>query len=132
MWSLQRQIILLLTAMTFLGSFAVAREKKKPVVDRTKAASMTELTKLGNTPVQPLNKWLFRPVVFTVDQITPSTQRPGTLVRMTPFSNLRYDTSPSNPEHRCYDFRKPLTTRYTFLFNFLSNQQYNAGIVALK
>lgn len=43
-----------------------------------------------------------------------------------PFSILfKYNTSPSNPDHHCYEIRKPLTRNYTFLFNFLSTQQYN-------
>ena len=38
---------------------------------------------------------------------------------------LKYDTSRHNPEHRCYDIRKPLPIGATFLFNFLASDQYN-------
>jgi len=50
----------------------------------------------------------------------------GKLDYKMPFSALfKYDTSPHNPEHKCYDFRKPLTGHQTFLFNFMSKKQYN-------
>ena len=38
---------------------------------------------------------------------------------------FKYDTSRENPELRCYEFKKPLTHGYLFLFNLLSNQKYN-------
>ncbi|MFQ5676920.1 MAG: hypothetical protein ACE5G1_13570 [bacterium] len=45
-----------------------------------------------------------------------------------PFTEIfKYDTSPNNPEHRCYDINKPLTNRYSFLFNFMSQQKYMIG-----
>ena len=37
---------------------------------------------------------------------------------------FQYDTSRNNPEHRCYDFRRPLRKNTEFLFNFLSKQKY--------
>ena len=43
-----------------------------------------------------------------------------------PFSTIfKYDTSPSNPENKCYEITRPLTKKYTFLFNFMSQQQYS-------
>jgi len=45
-----------------------------------------------------------------------------------PFSVLfKYDTSPNNPEHRCYEITKPITRQMTFLFNFMSLQQYRVN-----
>lgn len=55
----------------------------------------------------------------------PQTISSSLLNYRAPFSLIfKYDTSRNNPEHRCYDIRKPLTRNYTFLFNFLSSQQY--------
>lgn len=55
----------------------------------------------------------------------PQTMRSSLLNYRVPFSLIfKYDTSRNNPEHRCYDIRKPLTRNYSFLFNFLSSQQY--------
>lgn len=45
-----------------------------------------------------------------------------------PFSKLfKYDTSPGNPDHRCYEIVVPLSTNYRFLFNFVSFEKYNLG-----
>lgn len=45
-----------------------------------------------------------------------------------PFSTLfKYDTSPGNPDHRCYEITKPLTEKYTLLFNFMSQRKYTIG-----
>lgn len=38
---------------------------------------------------------------------------------------LKYDTTPSNPEHRCYEITKPISKKYTFLFNFMSQRKYS-------
>lgn len=37
---------------------------------------------------------------------------------------FKYDTTWSNPDHRCYEIKKPITQKYLFLFKFISQQQY--------
>ncbi|MCG8607631.1 hypothetical protein MJD09_21930 [bacterium] len=39
--------------------------------------------------------------------------------------SLKYNTTKSNPDHRCYELRKPLPKKFDFLFNFLSEQKYH-------
>ncbi len=47
-----------------------------------------------------------------------------------PFSKLfKYNTTWSNPEHRCYEFRQPLTAKQTFLFNFMSSRKYDIDVI---
>ena len=46
----------------------------------------------------------------------------------TPFSQLfKYDTSPNNPEHKCYEIKKTLSNQYDFSFKFLSFDRYTLG-----
>lgn len=40
------------------------------------------------------------------------------------WSNFKYDTSPQNPENRCYDIRQALGKNYIFVFNFLLFDKY--------
>lgn len=42
-------------------------------------------------------------------------------------SLLNYDTSRNNPECRCYEIVKPISKKFTFLFNFMSNDKYKYG-----
>ncbi len=54
----------------------------------------------------------------------------GLLEYRVPFSVLfKYDTTWNNPEHRCYEIRKPISGGTTFLFNFLASPQYNVAAV---
>lgn len=64
------------------------------------------------------------PELAHFDHSDSTTSNPE-LENRAPFSVLfKFDTSPNNLEIKCYDFRKPITNNYTFLFNFLSTQQY--------
>ena len=49
------------------------------------------------------------------------------LKHLLPYDLYKYDTTSCNPDHRCYDIRKPLNKKFTFLFNFMSLQQYTAN-----
>jgi len=55
------------------------------------------------------------------------TARP--LLPLVPFSRLfKYDTSWNNPETRCYEFKKPLTRKVNFLFNFVRLDRYEPAM----
>lgn len=105
-----------------------AQEKSRSHIEGVGASHSNLFVQSDKKHAQPLSMRLFgrAPAFGAVaaesdsmiyDQLTGSAM---------PFSVLfKFDTSPANPEVRCYDIRKPLTDHYTFLFNFLSNQQYN-------
>jgi len=62
---------------------------------------------------------------FTLQEISKFDSLNLILKYRIPFSTIfKYDTSPNNPENKCYDITRPLTKKYTFLFNFMSQQQY--------
>ncbi|MFQ5706830.1 MAG: hypothetical protein ACE5HO_05230 [bacterium] len=45
-----------------------------------------------------------------------------------PFSKLfKYDTSPSDPAHHCYEIVAPVSKKYKFQFYFLSADKYKMG-----
>lgn len=45
-----------------------------------------------------------------------------------PFSKMfRYETNPSDPDHRCYEITKPISRNYTFLFNFMPLERFTSG-----
>ena len=44
------------------------------------------------------------------------------------FSRIfKYDTSPDNPDHRCYEIVAPLTKNYQLHFNFMSQENFTLG-----
>jgi len=99
-------------ALAFANAFALfSDEKNQPHPEKTKTDSVqTQKPEIKETDqeVVPANLGLVSKVLF-FDALS---------------TKLKYDTSPQNPEHRCYDIRKPLSRNYTFVFNFLSKQKY--------
>ncbi len=124
-------LILGLPGITFGQGKAAAK------ADETPAGTAAKLVSLEQAPTQDLSAALFGQAggnglaVFRYPLANLASLQAGKLDYVVPFSVLfKYDTSPDNPEHKCYDIRKPLTAKHTFLFNFLSKQQYNIGDVA--
>lgn len=64
-------------------------------------------------------------VDMPANPVHSSAGNKGKLSYLLPYSVLfKYDTTSRNPEHRCYEIRKPISNQVNFLFNFMSLQQY--------
>jgi len=94
--------------------------------DRTDESNTSEAVKIDSTTralninqSEDLTKQLTLPRLIIVES------KNAILEYRLPFSTIfKYDTSPNNPENKCYEITRPLTKKYTFLFNFMSQQQY--------
>jgi len=97
--------------------FAQDRTNEPNTSEAVKIDSTTSLAKLDQK--DDLTKQLTLQKISKIDSLNLI------LKYRIPFSTIfKYDTSPNNPENKCYDITRPLTKKYTFLFNFMSQQQY--------
>ena len=115
-------LILFLPALVLVSDFPVqADEDAKPGEARadTSIAQPNKLRTLRFLAVAK-NATILKPE--SNDSIAGANTRP--------FSKLfKYDTTWSNPDHRCYEFRQPLTKKQTFLFNFMSSRKYDIDVI---
>ena len=118
MLSFTNQIFLLLLVLVSNQCLlAQDRPEESNTSEGLKIDSTTSVVKLSQ------NKALTGRVVLP--QLTKIGSTNGLFEYRLPFSTIfKYDTSPNNPENKCYEITKPLTKKYTFLFNFMSQQQY--------
>ena len=94
--------------------------------DRTEQSNTSEVLKIDSTTsVVKLSQNKALTGRVAPPQLTKIGSTNGLFEYRLPFSTIfKYDTSPNNPENKCYEITKPLTKKYTFLFNFMSQQQY--------
>jgi len=118
MVSFTKKIFFLLLVLVFNQYlFAQDRTNEPNTSEAVKIDSTTSLVKLDQK--NDLTKQ------FTLRDISKFDSLNLILKYRIPFSTIfKYDTSPNNPENKCYDITRPLTKKYTFLFNFMSQQQY--------
>ena len=109
--------LLLLVLVSNQCLLAQDRSDEPKTSEAAKIDSTTSLVKLNHK--DDLTKQ------FTLQEISKFDSLNLILKYRIPFSTIfKYDTSPNNPENKCYDITRPLTKKYTFLFNFMSQQQY--------
>lgn len=94
--------------------------------DRTDESNTSEAVKIDSTTsLLRLNQSEDLTRQLTLPKLIKIESKNIVLQYRLPFSTIfKYDTSPNNPENKCYDITRPLTKKYTFLFNFMSQQQY--------
>ena len=107
-------IVLVFLSTQCLFAQERSQDPKTHEAVKTDSANIIKLN-----PNENLSKSLTLPLVT---KIKPSN---SILEYRLPFSTIfKYDTSPNNPQNECYEITKPLTKKYTFLFNFMSQKQY--------
>ncbi len=75
----------------------------------------------GDAQGDSLSHNLKTPVLYQALKLRPLlSDKFGLALKQT----FKYDTTWDNPETRCYEFKRPITQKYLFLFNFTSKQQY--------
>ncbi|NIS27566.1 hypothetical protein GWN90_26945 [candidate division KSB1 bacterium] len=92
----------------------------------SKNAAQTPLAVNKNDEVNVDLSFWFAPVpaMREIDSLEDSTAAST----QAPFSTMfKYNTSPSEPEHRCYEITKPISKEVTFLFNFVSQSKFTNG-----
>lgn len=116
------------TKKIFLLVFVIVSNQCLLAQDRANESNTSEAVKIDSTT--SLVKFGQKEVLtgqLALLQLTKIDSTNAILNYRLPFSTIfKYDTSPNNPENKCYDFTKPLTKKYTFLFNFMSMQKYIA------
>lgn len=113
----KKAFLLLLVLVSNQCLLAQDRTDESNTSEAVKIDSITSSVKLAQN--EDLSGELSLPQLTKIDSTN------AILNYRLPFSTIfKYDTSPNNPEHKCYEFTKPLTKKYTFLFNFISQQQY--------
>jgi hypothetical protein len=90
----------------------------------------TPTPSLGLFAVPSTWKWALTNDRSTASNSDSATVNKPSLLLTTPIlalypQSLKYNTTKSNPDHWCYEFRRPLPKRVDFLFNFLSERKYN-------
>jgi|GEM_PF-3284403 len=128
-----KNTVLSFSVLAFFLAFVHVPAFGEKLVEESAKTSTPDLASATKPPLKPH---------FSVDNLKASskktdsshpdllkqdgTLKSGKLDYTMPFSALfKYDTSPDNTDHKCYDFRKPLTKHQTFLFNFMSKKKYN-------
>ena len=119
---LNKVLILVLLIVLPLKCLLSQEKTNNPVPSKTdslRKAFATKAIKLDSSQKQ---------LLLTLPEPDKSKLNIAGLEYRVPFSKLfKYDTSPNNPENRCYEITKPLTKKYTFLFNFMSSKKYKIG-----
>ncbi len=63
----------------------------------------------------------------SVDSVAATTNTSRLEYRALPIQTFKYDTSKNNPDHRCYEIIKPISSRYHFVFNLILMEKFTTG-----
>lgn len=63
----------------------------------------------------------------SVDSAAATTNMSRFEYRALPIQTFKYDTSKNNPDHRCYEIVKPISSRYNFVFNLILIEKFTTG-----
>jgi len=115
-----------LTKKIFLLLLVLVSNQCLLAQDRTDESNTSEAVKIDSTTsLVKLDQKDNLTKQFTLQEISKFDSLNVILKYRVPFSTIfKYDTSPNNPENKCYDITRPLTKKYTFLFNFMSQRKY--------
>ncbi len=123
----------LFITLIFIGSSVASGQESKAEHDPATVMGLKIRDGVGN---QNANRWYgdFEGVEkkSRKPENLTMTKRAGSAILQyrVPFSVLfKYDTSPNNPEHKCYEISKSLNDTYTFLFKLMSMQQYDISAI---
>ncbi|MFQ5604257.1 MAG: hypothetical protein ACE5HS_13400 [bacterium] len=94
---------------------------------RAKASSDVRGSASSDSATSDLQESSLSYLLFDVEQVASFSLKPKPQLTAPDSKLFKYNTSPSNPDHHCYEIKKSLTQNYQFIFNFLSSQKYQSA-----